>query len=258
MMSGGLRVLVPRELAYDGRDGQWRSRDDIPQRHRRLPLSTAEIADLLERGVALPEWHTPPAVARELSRARPPRRHRGLVVFFTGLSGSGKSTIARGVADVLKETGERTVTLLDGDIVRRHLSKGLSFSAADRDTNVRRIGWLAGEVGRHGGLALCCPIAPYAAARATARRYAVEAGADFILVYVATPLAECERRDRKGLYAKARAGEITGMTGIDDPYEPPDDADLVIDTSGMKTGEAVTIVLRHLGTHGWIDPRQPA
>jgi sulfate adenylyltransferase len=258
MMSGGLRVLVPRELAYDGRDGQWRSRDDIPQRHRRLPLSTGEVADLLERGVALPEWHTPPAVARELARARPPRRHRGLVVFFTGLSGSGKSTIARGVADVLKETGERTVTLLDGDIVRRHLSKGLSFSAADRDTNVRRIGWLAGEVGRHGGLALCCPIAPYAAARATARRYAVEAGADFILVHVSTPLAECERRDRKGLYAKARAGEITGMTGIDDPYEPPDDADLVIDTSGMKTGEAVTIVLRYLGTHGWIDPRQPA
>jgi sulfate adenylyltransferase len=258
MMSGGLRVLVPRELAYDGRDGQWRSRDDIPPRHRRLALANTEIEDLLERGVALPEWHTPPAVARELARARPPRRHRGLVVFFTGLSGSGKSTIARGVADVLKETGERTVTLLDGDIVRRHLSTGLSYSAADRDTNVRRIGWVAAEVGHHGGLALCCPIAPYGVSRAAARRFAREAGADFVLVHVATPLAECERRDRKGLYAKARAGEITGMTGIDDPYEPPGDAELVIDTSGMKIGEAVTVVLRHLGAHGWIDPRQPS
>lgn len=255
MMTGGLRVLVPRELAYDTRDGQWRTRDDIPPRHRRLALTKTEIDDLLDRGVALPEWHTPPAVARELARARPARRHRGLVVFFTGLSGSGKSTIARGVADALKETGERTVTLLDGDVVRRHLSKGLGFSATDRDTNVRRIGWVAAEVGRHGGVALCCPIAPYAVSRAAARRFATEAGADFVLVHVATPLEECERRDRKGLYAKARAGELTGMTGIDDPYEPPTDADLVIDTTGMKISEAVTLVLRHLGAHGWIDPR---
>jgi sulfate adenylyltransferase len=258
MSGGGLRVLVPRELAYDNRDGQWRSRDDIPPRHRRLPMTTAEIDDLLDRGVALPEWHTPPAVSRELARARPARRHRGLVIFFTGLSGSGKSTIARGVADVLMETGERTVTLLDGDVVRRHLSKGLGFSAFDRDTNVRRIGWVAGEVGRHGGIALCCPIAPYEASRAAARRFAREAGADFVLVHVATPLEECERRDRKGLYVKARAGEITGMTGIDDPYEPPTNADLVIDTSNLKIGEAVTVVLRHLGADGWIDPRQPA
>jgi sulfate adenylyltransferase len=249
---------VPRELAYDGRDGQWRTRDDIPPRYRRLPLTTAEIDDLLDRGVALPEWHTPPAVAKELARARPPRRNRGLVVFFTGLSGSGKSTIARGLADVLKETGERSVTLLDGDVVRRHLSKGLGFSAADRDTNVRRIGWVAAEVGRHGGLALCCPIAPYAVSRAAARRLATEAGADFVMVHVSTSLEECERRDRKGLYAKARAGEITGMTGVDDPYEPPTDADLVIDTTGMKIGEAVTMVLRHLGANGWIDPRQPS
>ncbi|GAA1816164.1 adenylyl-sulfate kinase [Planosporangium flavigriseum] len=258
MMSGGLRVLVPRELAYDGRDGQWRTRDDIPPRYQRLPLTTAEIDDLLDRGVALPEWHTPPAVAKELARARPARRHRGLVVFFTGLSGSGKSTIAKGVADVLRETGERTVTLLDGDVVRRHLSKGLGFSAADRDTNVRRIGWVAAEAARHGGVALCCPIAPYAVSRAATRRFATEAGADFVLVHVATPLEECERRDRKGLYAKARAGEITGMTGIDDPYEAPTDADVVIDTTGMKISEAIKLVLRHLGDNGWIDPRQPS
>jgi sulfate adenylyltransferase len=258
MSGGGPRVLVPRELAYDSRDGQWRSRDDIPPRHRRLPLSPPEIEDLLDRGAPLPEWHTPPAVARELARSRPPRRRRGLVVFFTGLSGSGKSTVARGVVEALLETGERSVTLLDGDVVRRHLSAGLGFSAKDRDTNVRRIGWVAAEVARHGGLAVCCPIAPYDSARQAAREFARVAGAGFVLVWVATPLAECERRDRKGLYAKARAGQITGMTGIDDPYETPGDAELVIDTSQLQVTEAITTVLRHLGANGWIEPRQPA
>ncbi|ASW53658.1 adenylyl-sulfate kinase [Plantactinospora sp. KBS50] len=259
LSGGGLRVLVPRELAYDSRDGQWRWRDDIPPRNRRLALSPAEIDDLLDRGFPLPEWHTPPAVAKELSRARPPRRHRGLVLFFTGLSGSGKSTIARGVADALRENGDRTVTLLDGDVVRRELSAGLTFSKSDRDLNVRRIGWVAAEVARHRGMALCCPIAPYAQARNTAREMALTAGAGFILVYVATPLDVCERRDRKGLYARARAGLLTGMTGVDDPYEEPEDADLVLDTSAFTIEEAVQAVLAHLTETGWVEPRiQPA
>jgi sulfate adenylyltransferase len=256
LSGGGPRVLIPRELAYDSRDGQWRGRDDIPPRFRRLALSADEIDDLLDRGSPLPEWHTPPAVARELARDRPPRRTRGLVVLLTGLSGSGKSTIARGVADALLETGERTVTLLDGDVVRRELSAGLTFSKVDRDLNIRRIGWVAAEVARHGGLALCCPIAPYAAARATARQLAREAGAGFVLVHVATPLSVCEARDRKGLYARARAGEITGMTGIDDPYEEPTDADLTVDTSELTVDAAVNQVLAHLARDGWIDPRR--
>jgi sulfate adenylyltransferase len=259
LSGGGPRVLVPRELAYDNRDGQWRWRDDIPPRNRRLALSPEEIDDLLDRGFPLPEWHTPPAVAKELTRARPPRRHRGLVVFFTGLSGSGKSTIARGVADALRESGDRTVTLLDGDVVRRELSKGLGFGKDDRDTNIRRIGWVAAEVARHRGMALCCPIAPYAKARVTARAMAQTAGAGFVLVYVSTPLAVCEQRDRKGLYAKARAGQLTGMTGIDDPYEEPTDADLVIDASEVSIDEAVRAVLDHLTETGWVEPRlQPA
>ena len=257
LSGGGPRVLVPRELAYDSRDGQWRGRDVIPPRYRRVALALDEIADLLDRGNPLPEWHTPPAVARELTRGRPPRRHRGLVLFFTGLSGSGKSTVAHGVADALLESGQRTVTVLDGDIVRRELSAGLGFSRADRDVNIRRIGWVAAEVARHGGLAVCCPIAPYAAARAQARELARAASAEFALVWVATPLAVCEARDRKGLYAKARAGQLTGMTGIDDPYEEPTDADLVIDTSELTVEAAVGLVLDHLAEGGWIDPRRP-
>ncbi|HYN97526.1 MAG TPA: adenylyl-sulfate kinase [Pilimelia sp.] len=257
LSGGGPRVLVPRELAYDNRDGQWRWRDDIPPRNRRLALSADEIDDLLDRGFPLPEWHTPPAVARELARARPPRRQRGLVVFFTGLSGSGKSTVARAVADTLREGGERTVTLLDGDVVRRELSAGLGFSKADRDLNIRRIGWVAAEVARHRGLAICCPIAPYARARATARAMAQAAGAGFLLVWVNTPLEVCERRDRKGLYAKARAGQLTGMTGIDDPYEEPTDADLILDTTDVTVDEAAGQVLAYLTEHGWVEPRLP-
>ncbi|MEV4757399.1 adenylyl-sulfate kinase [Micromonospora sp. NPDC049559] len=259
LSGGGPRVLVPRELAYDNRDGQWRWREDIPPRNRRLALRSEEIEDLLDRGFPLPEWHTPPAVAKELSRARPPRRHRGLVVFFTGLSGSGKSTIARGLADALRESGDRTVTLLDGDVVRRELSAGLGFSRTDRDLNVRRIGWVAAEVARHRGVALCCPIAPYAQARSLARQMALAAGAGFVLVHVATPLEVCEQRDRKGLYARARAGLLTGMTGVDDPYEEPTDADLRLDTSDLTVEEAVQAVLAHLTETGWVEPRlQPA
>jgi sulfate adenylyltransferase len=254
LSGGGPRVLVPRELAYDNRDGQWRWRDDIPPRNRRLAMTPAEIDDLLDRGFPLPEWHTPPGVAKELARARPPRRHRGLVVFFTGFSGSGKSTIARGLADSLRESGERVVTLLDGDVVRRELSAGLGFSKADRDRNVRRIGWVAAEIGRHRGMAVACPIAPYESARAAVRAMAVEAGSGFLLVHVATPLEVCEQRDRKGLYARARAGQLRGMTGIDDPYEDPADAELTINTTDMSVHDAIEVVLAYLVEHGWVEP----
>ncbi len=249
---GGPRVLVPREFAYDQRDGQWRASDDIPPRFRRLAMRPDEISELLDDGDPLPEWHTPPEVAAELARHRPARNRRGFVLFFTGLSGSGKSTVARGVADLMLESGERTVTFLDGDVVRRELSAGLTFSRADRDRNVRRIGWVAGEVARHGGLAICCPIAPYAQARAEVRAQTEATGGGFVLVYVATPLEACEARDRKGLYARARAGLLTGMTGIDDPYEVPSDADLVLDTSEISVEAAVQQVMNRLGDQGWI------
>jgi sulfate adenylyltransferase len=253
LSGGGPRSLLPRELAYDGRDGQWRGADDIPPRHRRIALTSDEIDGLLDRGVPLPEWHTPPAVARELAKARPPRRVRGVVVFFTGLSGSGKSTIARGVADELSETGERSITLIDGDVARRFLTAGLGYSRADRDENVRRIAFVAAEAARHGGLALCCAIAPYTQARSAARALARAAGGDFLLVHVSTPLEVCEQRDRKGLYSKARNGKLASLTGVDDPYEEPTDADLALDTSHISPEDAVDAVLRYLATEGWLD-----
>jgi sulfate adenylyltransferase len=171
----------------------------------------------------------------------------GRVVLFTGLSGAGKSTIASRLVALLLEAGH-TVTLLDGDEVRTHLSAGLGFSQADRDTNVRRIGWVAAQIAKHGGLAVCAPIAPYAATRAEARRLVEEQAGpgSFVLVHVATPLAECEARDRKGLYAKARRGEIAGFTGISDPYEEPVDAELTIDTRTSTVEESAQRVLAYL------------
>ncbi|MGH8795085.1 MAG: adenylyl-sulfate kinase [Stackebrandtia sp.] len=249
----GIRVMLPRQLCYDVRDGQWRAVDEVEPPFRRQPMRPREIFDMLDRGFALPDWHTPPAVAAELRRARPPRRQRGVVVFLTGLSGSGKSTIARGVYDALLEAGERTVSLFDGDVVRRLLSEGLGFSQEDRERNVRRIGFVAAEVAHHRGVALCCPIAPYRSGRDAARRMAAEAGADFVLVHVATPLEVCEGRDRKGLYAKARAGQLGSFTGVSDPYESPDDAELVVDTSEIEVDDAVNHVLEFLTEGGWLE-----
>jgi sulfate adenylyltransferase len=195
---------------------------------------------------------TPPAVAAELAPAFPPRRQRGLVVLLTGLSGSGKSTIAQELRGRLLERGGRTVSLLDGDRVRKHLSRGLGFSTADREENVRRIGFVATEVARPGGVAICAPIAPHDLVRRDLRVAAEAAGAGFVLVHVATPLEECERRDRKGLYARARAGELRGLTGIDDPYEAPTDADIVLDTVGTDPATSAARILGHLRSEGWI------
>lgn len=181
---------------------------------------------------------------------RPPPDRQGLVLFFTGLSGSGKSTLARALVDRLLEQTTRTVTSLDGDVVRRHLSAGLTFSRQDRETNIRRIGWVAAEIARHGGVAVCSPIAPFDATRQDVRRMVEDAGGALFLVHVATPLEECERRDRKGLYAKARRGEIPDFTGISSPYEEPADADVRVDTTGRSVEEAlgdVTVALADAG-----------
>jgi sulfate adenylyltransferase len=177
---------------------------------------------------------------------RPPPGQQGVVLFFTGLSGSGKSTLAQAVMDQLLEEGSRTLTSLDGDVVRRNLSAGLTFSREDRETNIRRIGWVAAEVARHGGVAVCSPIAPFDQTRRQVRAMVEDAGGAFYLVHVATPLEECERRDRKGLYAKARRGEIPDFTGISSPYEEPHDAALRIDTTGRTIEDCRDEVLAEM------------
>jgi sulfate adenylyltransferase len=249
----GVEVLTEGEWAYDPVSEVWRPLGLIEPGAERGDLSDGELGALLDSGDPVPAWLVPPAVAAELRRARPPRSARGLVVFFTGLSGSGKSTLARDLQHALLERGDRTVSLLDGDLVRRLLSAGLTFSREDRDLNIARIGYVATEVARHGGIAICAPIAPYAAARAAVRSMVSEVG-DFLLVHVSTPLEVCEARDRKGLYAKARAGLIGSFTGISDPYEEPADADLVLDTSVVSRREAVAAVLAMLTKGGWLTP----
>ena len=249
-------VVSAADWAYDRVADVWRPLALIEAGTERAELATDELGDLLDAGAEVPAWFTPPAVARELRSARPPRAQRGFVLFLTGLSGSGKSTIARDLRDALAERGDRRVSLLDGDLVRRMLSAGLTFSREDRDLNILRIGYVAAEIARHGGIAICAPIAPYAATRARVREMVSETG-DFLLIHVATPVEVCEARDRKGLYAKARAGLIDHFTGVSDPYEEPADADLVIDTSALSRPEATTVVLGLLTSGGWLSDTSP-
>jgi sulfate adenylyltransferase len=252
-LTAAIPVISAGDWAYDRAAEVWRPLSLIEPGTERADLALGELEDLLDRGEEVPAWFSPPAVAAELRRARPPRSERGLVVFLTGLSGSGKSTIARGLRDALSERGERTVSLLDGDLVRELLSAGLTFSRADRDLNIARIGFVATEVARHGGIAICAPIAPYADARAQVRNMVREVG-DFLLVHVATPAEVCEARDRKGLYAKARAGLIDNFTGVSDPYEEPQDAELTIDTSVMTRQQSIDALVRLLTSGGWLPP----
>ena len=204
-----------------------------------------------------PTGSYPPEIEVIVTQDRPAPTDQGLVLFFTGLSGSGKSTLARALMDRILEQGGRSLTSLDGDVVRRNLSAGLTFSKEDRETNIRRIGWVAAEIARHGGVAVCSPIAPFDETRQQVRAMVDEAGGAFFLVHVATPLEECERRDRKGLYAKARRGEIPEFTGISSPYDEPTDADVRVDTTGRTIDEALDDVVSALNSAGYLDLDPP-
>ena len=187
----------------------------------------------MDRGKGIPEWYTYPKVIRELEKSLPPLTKRGLTIFFTGLSGAGKSTLAKGLLVKLLEEGTRPVTLLDGDIVRTHLSSELGFSKEHRSLNVQRIGFVASEITKNGGIAICAPIAPYQSDRKFNRELTSQYGG-YMEVHVNTPLEVCEARDARGLYAKARKGIIKEFTGISDPYEPPEHPEIVIDSSGIE------------------------
>jgi sulfate adenylyltransferase len=223
--------------------------DEVPEGTRTLSISGTELRERLAEGREIPDWFTYPEVVEELRRTHPPRSKQGFTVFFTGLSGSGKSTIANALLVKLSEIGGRPITILDGDLVRKNLSSELGFSKEHRDINIRRIGFVASEITKHRGIAICAPIAPYERIRRENREL-ISAYGGYLLVYVDTPLEVCEQRDRKGLYAKARAGIVKEFTGISDPYEVPTDADVVIDTTETSPEEAanqVIIALERLG-----------
>jgi sulfate adenylyltransferase len=225
--------------------------NEVPKGARVLNISGTELRQRLNEGRDIPGWFTYPEVVQELRRSYPPRHKQGLTIFFTGLSGSGKSTIANVLLTKFLEVGGRPVTILDGDLVRKHLSSELGFSKEHRDINIRRIGYVASEITKNGGIAICAPIAPYDATRKHVR-HLIEPYGGFILVHVATPVEVCEQRDRKGLYAKARAGIIKEFTGISDPYEIPTDAEVSIDTGELNPEEAAQEIILHLEQQGFI------
>ena len=247
----GVEFIPAREMVYIEHRKDFVYEDEVPADRRVLRISADEVRKRLDDGREIPDWYTFPSVACELHARHPRRGEQGFTVFFTGLSGSGKSTVANALRVKLLEIGGRGVTLLDGDLVRVNLSSELGFSKEHRDLNIRRIGFVASEITRAGGVAICAPIAPYDVVRREVREMIRPCGG-FILVHVSTPLEVCEARDRKGMYAKARAGIIKEFTGISDPYEEPENADVVIDTSGMTPSEATREVLLHLESQGYI------
>ncbi|MFQ5671136.1 MAG: bifunctional sulfate adenylyltransferase/adenylylsulfate kinase [Acidobacteriota bacterium] len=252
----GLEIVPFEEMVYYEDGGDYRPRSDVPAGGRILSLSGTDLRRRLRQGHQIPEWFSYPEVIRELRKRYPPRSRQGYTVFFTGLSGAGKSTIANILMAKLMEIDNRPVTLLDGDIVRKNLSSELGFSKEHRVLNIRRIGFVAGEITKNRGVAICAPIAPYARTRRAVRQLIGMYGG-FAEIYVSTPLEVCEKRDRKGLYAKARSGLIKEFTGIDDPYEAPESPELSIDTAGLSAEEAAHRIVLFLEHQGYIAASQP-
>ncbi|MCA9335180.1 bifunctional sulfate adenylyltransferase/adenylylsulfate kinase [Candidatus Saccharibacteria bacterium] len=246
----GIEIMEAGFLSYVKELDKYMESKEVPEGMEVLNISGTELRARLAEGRELPEWFTYPEVAAELRRTYKPRHQQGFTVFFTGLSGSGKSTIANALMVKMMEQGGRTVTLLDGDVVRKNLSSELGFSKEHRDLNVTRIGYVASEISKHGGIAICAPIAPYDDVRKKVRNIVKDNGGVFMLVHVATPLDVCEERDRKGLYAAARAGKIKEFTGISDPYEEPADADITLHTTENTPEELANQILLHLEKEG--------
>ncbi|MDQ2070137.1 bifunctional sulfate adenylyltransferase/adenylylsulfate kinase [Natronospira bacteriovora] len=246
----GIEMVPFQMMVYVKERAEYAPIDEVKDDETALKLSGTEVRRRLQEGLDIPEWFSYPEVVEELRKTHPPKHEQGLTVFFTGLSGSGKSTIANALMVKLMEQGGRRVTLLDGDLVRKHLSSELGFSKEHRDINIRRIGYVASEITKNGGIAICAPIAPYTQTRRQVREM-IEPLGGFVEVHVATALEVCEERDRKGLYAKARKGIIKEFTGISDPYEEPENPELRIDTADCSPDEAANRVLLKLENLGY-------
>ncbi|MFH5775946.1 bifunctional sulfate adenylyltransferase/adenylylsulfate kinase [Paracoccus sp. NGMCC 1.201697] len=247
----GIEMVDFKQMVYVQDRAQYEPANEVEEGAVVLDISGTELRRRLREGLDIPEWFSFPEVVTQLRRTSPARNRQGFTVFFTGFSGSGKSTIANALMVKLMEIGGRPVTLLDGDVVRKHLSSELGFSKEHRDINIRRIGYVASEITKNGGIAICAPIAPYAATRRVVRDM-IEVSGAFVEVHVATSLEECERRDRKGLYKLARQGRITEFTGISDPYEIPANPELRVETEGFDVDYAAQQVLLKLEQMGLI------
>ncbi len=247
----GIEMVDFKQMVYVQERAQYFPVDEVPEGATVLDISGTELRRRLREGLEIPDWFSFPEVVTQLRRTSPPRDRQGFTVFFTGLSGSGKSTIANALMVKLMEMGGRPVTLLDGDVVRKNLSSELGFSKAHRDLNIMRIGYVASEITKNAGIAICAPIAPYTATRRAVRE-GIEAFGAFVEVHVATSLEACEARDRKGLYKLAREGKIKAFTGISDPYEAPTHAELVVDTENVDVDHCAHQVILKLESMGLI------
>ncbi|MDJ0959425.1 MAG: bifunctional sulfate adenylyltransferase/adenylylsulfate kinase [Acidimicrobiia bacterium] len=251
----GVEMVPFKLMVYVEEQDTYMPIDEVPEGIKPLIISGTDLRERLAYGREIPTWFTYPEVATELRKTHPPRSKQGLTIFFTGLSGSGKSTVANALLVKLLEMGGRPVTLLDGDIVRKNLSSELGFSKEHRDLNILRIGFVASEITKNGGIAICAPIAPYSNVRKQNAELISGVGG-YMLVHISTPLEVCEQRDRKGLYAKARAGIIKEFTGISDPYEAPENPDLRIDTTDISPEEAANMIVLHMEHMGYLGVRK--
>lgn len=247
----GIEPVFFEEMVYLPFEDEFKLASEVKEGQETLSFTNAHIRDRVRKGKHIPEWASFPDVINELRRSYPSPAIQGFTVFFTGLSGAGKSTIANVLYSKFMEIGTRPVTLLDGDIVRRNLSSELNFSKEHRDINVRRIGFVASEITKNRGIAICAPIAPYERTRSKIRT-SIEAHGGFFEIHVSTPISVCEKRDRKGMYAKAKAGLLKGFTGVDDPYENPSSPELSIDTSNLTPDEAVQQILLLISEKGFV------
>jgi sulfate adenylyltransferase len=247
----GIKMVPLKRMVYVEEKAEYIPEDEVRPDMNVKQISSSELRRRLENGLEIPAWFSYPEVVAELRRAYPPRSRQGFTIFITGLSGAGKSTLAKVLVVKFMEMRDRPVTLLDGDIVRRNLSSELTFSKEHRNLNITRIGFVASEITKNGGIAICAPIAPYEESRRQNRELISQYGG-YVEVYLSTPIEVCEQRDRKGLYAKARSGKVKGVTGVDDPYMPPSNPDITIDTTELTPDEAVQEVLLYLAERGYV------
>lgn len=247
----GIKMIPFQEMVYVKERNQYCTADEVQPQETALSISGTELRDALLTERSIPEWFSFPEIISELRQSYPAKHKQGFTLFFTGLSGAGKTTLAQALIAKLMSHGKRNVTLLDGDVVRRILAGELGFSKSDRDLNIKRIGFVASEITKAGGIVLCAAIAPYERARNDNRQLISQYGG-YIEIYISTPLNECEKRDTKGLYGKAKRGEFKGLTGVDDPYEAPTDAEITIDTSQFNIDDSVQIIMDYLEESGYL------